>query len=180
MMRTVKILWRNFILSRSNYRPGISALVLLAMAAMAMTSNATAQAGTVTPLQGQSAEQSEADKQACHGAAIQSSGFDPAQAGTASQPSGQRLRGAAAGAAAGSAAAEVQGRQHDAYENVDDDVKQDYRQNEAQSAAAAGAVIGGVSKRQDRREQAAQTSAGQQAYDGAYRSCLTARGYSVQ
>jgi len=93
---------------------------------------------------------------------------------------GLRSRTGQDGQAAIGAAAEVRGRQYDAYDKADDDLKQDYRQNEAKSAATAGAVIGGVSKRQDRRQQAAQTSAGQQAYDGAYRSCLTTRGYSVQ
>jgi hypothetical protein len=180
IMRTQRFPRRYFIIQRRDYRPGIGALVLLGCAAMTMVSNATAQTGTVTPLQGQSAEQLAADQQACHGTAVQGSGYDPAQAETARQPSGQRLRGAAAGAAAGSAAAEVRGRQYDVYDKADDDLKQDYRQNEAKSAAAAGAVIGGASKRQDRRQQAAQTSAGQQAYDGAYRSCLTSRGYSVQ
>ena len=63
---------------------------------------------------------------------------------------------------------------------VDDDVKQEYRQNDAKSAAAAGAVVGGSAQRRDRRQAAAQTSAGSQAFDSAYRSCLTARGYTVQ
>jgi hypothetical protein len=161
---------RHFIIPRHVYRPGIGVLVLLGFAAMAMINNAKAQTSTVTPLQGQSAEQ----------LAVQSSGYDPAQADTARQSSGKRLRGAAAGAAAGSAAAEVRGRQYDAYDKANDDLKQDYRRNEAKSAAAAGAVVGGASQRRDRREQSAQTAAGQQAYDGAYRSCLSGRGYSVQ
>jgi hypothetical protein len=171
---------RHFIIPRHVYRPGIGVLVLLGFAAMAMINNAKAQTSTVTPLQGQSAEQLEADKQTCNSTAVQSSGYDPAQADTARQSSGKRLRGAAAGAAAGSAAAEVRGRQYDAYDKANDDLKQDYRRNEAKSAAAAGAVVGGASQRRDRREQSAQTAAGQQAYDGAYRSCLSGRGYSVQ
>jgi len=91
-MRTERFPRRYLIIPRCDYRPGIGALVLLGCSAMMMVSNATPQTGTVTPLQGQSAEQQEADKQACHGTAVQGSGYDPAQAKTARQPSGQRRK----------------------------------------------------------------------------------------
>ena len=84
------------------------------------------------------------------------------------------------GCTAGAAAAEVRGRQYDAYDRVDDDVKREYRRNDAKSAAAVGAVIGGTAQRRERRQAAAQTSQGQSAFDNAYKSCLTAKGYTVQ
>ena len=155
-------------------------LMLIGFLTLVMSNDAAAQSASVTPLQGQSAEQIEADKQACYGTAVQSSGFDPAQATAGTQPSGARVRGAARGAAAGATAAEVRGRQYDAYDRIDDDLQQEYRRNEAKSTAAAGAVVGGAAQRRERRKQAAQSSKGQQAFSSAYTSCLMARGYAVQ
>lgn len=50
----------------------------------------------------------------------------------------------------------------------------------AAGAAAGEAVVGGTAQRRERRPSAPEASAGSQAFDTAYRSCLTARGYSVQ
>lgn len=131
----------------------------------------------VAPIKGQSAQQVEMDKQQCYSSAVQTSGYDPAGPAGGRQPAGGRARGAAVGAAAGATAAEVRGRQHEAYDRIDDDVKQEYRRQDAKPAAAAGAVVGGAAQRRDRRQTSAQAA---QAFDTTYRSCLTARGYSVQ
>lgn len=149
------------------------ASLLMGITLAALSGALMAQAATVTATKGQSPQQIEADKQQCYGSAVQSSGYDPASSHPAT---GGRARGAAVGAAAGTAAAEVRGRQYDAYDRVDDDVKREYRQRDAKSAAAAGAVVGGTAQRRERRE----TAADAQAFDNAYRSCLTARGYAVQ
>ena len=163
---------------RRGSRIGVSLTAGLAL--LAMSAAAVAQTATVTPTKGQSPQQVEADKQQCYGAAVQSSGYDP-DASQAAQPAGGgRARGAAAGAAAGAVAAEARGRQYDAYDKIDSDVKQEYRQKDAKSAAAAGAVVGGAAQRRERRQGAAEASTGSQAFDNAYRSCLTSRGYAVQ
>ena len=117
-------------------RVGLSLTVGLTL--LAMGAAAGAQTATVTPTKGQSPQQVEADKQQCYGAAVQSSGYDPAASQAAQPAAGGRARGAATGAAAGAAAAEVRGRQYEAYDKVDDDVKQEYRQNDAKSAAPGG------------------------------------------
>lgn len=154
--------------------------VLAGAALLALHNGEAAQGMAVMPLKGQSAQQAEADKQQCYSTAVQTSGYDPSGAQGTKQPAGGRVKGAAVGAAAGAAAAEARGRQHEAYDRIDDDVKQEYRRQDAKSAAAAGAVVGGAAQRRDRRQSSAQAAQGAQAFDSAYRSCLTARGYSVQ
>lgn len=158
----------------------VGASLMTGLGLLVLSAVAGAQTVTVTPTKGQSPQQVEADKQQCHGAAVQSSGYDPAASQAAQPAAGGRARGAVAGAAAGAAAAEVRGRQYEAYDKIDDDVKQEYRQKDAKSAAAAGAVVGGTAQRRERREAAAGASTGTQAFDNAYRSCLSARGYAVQ
>lgn len=102
---------------------------------------------TVTPAQGQTAQQVGSDQAACASTAQQSSGHNPSQtvATAALQPQvGGRVKGAATGAAAGAVGAQVRGNQYQAYNNLSDDAQQQYRQNQAKSAAAAGAVVGGM------------------------------------
>jgi hypothetical protein len=139
-----------------------------------------ASAQSVTPLQGQSAEQMQKDMAECQSLAQQSSAPAPV---SAPPPRGERARGALVGAAAGAAAAEVRGQQHEAYDKVSDDVKQEYRQNQAKEAAAAGAVVGGAKQRRARREQSqageAQAAQAGQASQQAYQGCLMGRGYGV-
>jgi hypothetical protein len=152
---------------------------------------AVANAESVTPTQGQSAEQTQKDITECQGIAKQSTGVDPAQVSAPPPPSapeaGGRVRGAAAGAAAGAVAAEVRGQQHEeVYDRMSDDAKQEYRQNQAKETAAAGAVVGASRQRQNRREnrraeqaQAEQANTALSAFDQAYRGCLAGRGYTV-
>ena len=79
-------------------RVGLSLTVGLTL--LAMGAAAGAQTATVTPTKGQSPQQVEADKQQCYGAAVQSSGYDPAASQAAQPAAGGRARGAATGAAA--------------------------------------------------------------------------------
>ncbi|MFJ7311458.1 hypothetical protein ACIQVE_01550 [Pseudomonas sp. NPDC098747] len=140
-----------------------------------------AQAETIYPTKGQSAQQVQQDVNECRRATASTA--PPPPPGT-SQISGGRVRGAAVGAAAGAVGAEVRGRRHDdLYDQVDDSVKQDYRQNNAKSAAATGVIIGGArqrqERRQERRENQAQVVNAQSTSSAAYLGCLQGRGYSV-
>ena len=139
---------------------------------------------SVQPAKGQPPEQVQRDMADCQGLASQQSGYNPSQ--VAAQPAkpqvGGRAKGAAAGAAAGAVGAEARGRQYDNYDKAGDDAKQEYRQNEAQGAAAAGAAVGASRQRQQRRETrqtTEQQAKAASAYDTAYKSCLTPRGYVV-
>ncbi|MFI8745453.1 hypothetical protein ACIGKL_09870 [Pseudomonas sp. NPDC077186] len=131
-----------------------------------------AQAETLTPLQGQSPEQIQADISSCQAQAGGSQTQD-------NSVGGERLRGAAKGAAVGATAAQIRGNRHDeVYDRVDDDIKQEYRQNQARDAAAVGMAVGGSRQRQERRENRRNDSAGDNAQQ-AYINCMSGRGYSV-
>lgn len=149
---------------------GVSLLML------ATTFSPGVSALTITPMQGQTPEQTQKDQADCTSIAQQTAGAQTQPAA----PKGGRARGAAVGAMAGAAHAEAQGRQHEAYGNVNEDIKQEYRQNDAKSAAAAGVVVGGAKQRRDRREASEQSATSSQAFDQAYSSCLMGRGYSVK
>ncbi|VXB13421.1 hypothetical protein [Pseudomonas sp. 8O] len=132
-------------------------------------------AETLTPLQGQSPEQIQADIATCQS----QTGFTGQSSSSDDSRGGERLRGAAVGAAAGAAAAEVRGRNHDdAYDRVDDDIKQEYRQNQAKDAAAVGMAVGGSRQRQDRREDRRNERSSEDAQQ-AYSACMSGRGYSI-
>ena len=149
-----------------------------------------AQNPPVQPTQGQSAEQVAKDQSECQASAKQSSGFDPAAPAPPDsgkeRHAGGRVKGAAAGAAAGAVAAEVRGRDHEAYDQIGDEAKQQHRQNEAKDAATVGAAVGAAKQRQDRRSDRREDRSAEKqqeekkaAYDQAYKSCLSARGYTT-
>jgi hypothetical protein len=157
-----------------------------------------AHAETVTPTQGQTPDQIQADTAACQTQA--KSAYDQALASanqTAAtstapppQPSGGRLRGAAVGAAAGSVSAEMDTNDREDA-RVGGNAQEEYKENEAQEAAAKGAAIGGVKQRQSRRQQAEaqeqqaqqQSASATQSADSAskqaYSTCMSSKGYAV-
>ena len=146
-----------------------------------LTGAVAAAAETVTPLNGQSAEQMQADIAACQAQVAQQTA--PAQT-TAAPPVGGRARGAAAGAAAGAIGAEVRANDdYERYDDLDSDVKEAYRREEAEDAARAGAAIGASRQRRERREVRQQNADAQaqstQAQQQAYSACITAKGYSA-
>jgi len=132
----------------------------------------------VYPANGQSQEQMEKDKSECYTWAKQQTGFDPAQAQSATPPetqsqglSGERARGAARGAAVGAAVGAIGG---DASKG-------------AAAGAAAGTVGGGMRKREQKREQAqvqeqqaAAYSQNQSDYNRAFSACMEGKGYTVK
>ncbi len=158
------------------YRTGAAYFSLL----LALLVSGPLQAVTVTPMQGQTSEQIQADMAACQTQASQAA---PPATTSAPAPQGGRIRGAAVGAAAGAASAQVKGNQYQAYDKLDSDVQQQYRQNQAQSAAAAGAVAGAAQQRQQRRQSQQQqqqaAAQSQQKSSDAFNACMGARGYSV-
>jgi len=119
------------------------------------------------------------DKSECYSWAKQQTGFDPMQAGSASQPSaqtqpsgGERIRGAARGAAVGAVVGEI----------ANDDAGKG-----AAAGAAGGAMIGGMQKRgkqrqqaQAQQEQSAAVAQKQNDYNRAFGACLEGRGYTVK
>jgi hypothetical protein len=135
----------------------------------------------IYPARGQSPQQEQFDKGQCYGWAVQQSGFDhanpqvytppPPQAGA---PQGGLFRGAAGGAALGAVGGAIGG--------------------DAGQGAAIGAAVGGLfglmrRARQSEEQQQQQQSyaAGQQnalaqghaAYNRAFSTCMTGRGYTV-
>ncbi len=132
----------------------------------------------VYPNAGQTPEQMSQDRTACDTQAAAQSGFHPSQpppSASAPQPGGQRLAGAARGAAVGGIRTQTTSKNDREVENV------------TGAAAAAGAMAGGARQRRDRRQQTAQTQQQQQAYgqqqsayNQAFASCMTARGYRLQ
>lgn len=144
------------------------ALAMLAAPAMAQTAApSTAPVATVTPLQRQSADRIALDKAQCQNSATQATGFIPGTAPpppTAQAPTGNRARGAAVGALTGQVVGGSPG-----------------------AGAAAGAVAGGSATRAQRRQDSAQQASSAQtfqqqqaAWQTSFRTCLTARGYSVK
>ena len=123
-----------------------------------------AYAATVTPLQGQTAEQAGADQQQCAAQASSQSGYNPNA--TAPTPQvGQRAAGAVRGAAAGKVVSNVT-------KNSTDDAME--------GGAKLGALAGGGQQRRNNREQRQQTQQQAGAYNSAFSACLQARGYAVQ
>ena len=149
-----------------------------------ITGSALGQNLYIYPQRGQSPEQQDRDRYACHSWAVQQTGFDPTRAQTASapppssyqtQPGAGALGGAARGAALGAVGGAIAG---DAGKG-------------AAISAATGALFGGMRRRQQyRQQQQAQerfyaqhlTVAAQEhnAYNRAMTACLSGRGYTVQ
>lgn len=130
----------------------------------------------VYPNKGQSAEQEDKDKYACHEWAVKQTGVDPTQPAQSYQPAyasaheGGLLRGGARGAALGAVGGAIGG--------------------DAGKGAAIGAAVGALGgifrRRQEvmnqyaRQEQEAAVHRNAvQAYDRAYDTCLKGRGYTV-
>jgi hypothetical protein len=147
-------------------RCAVLAIMVLASAAVAGTGSVT-----VTPLKGQSADQTARDQADCGAAATSATGYDP---NTASAAKGERAKSAAKGAAVGAAAAGLQGGE--VYDRAGDEAQQEYRQEKAADAAKVGAVAGGHRQRKERRDDRSTS----EAWDQSYRSCLSGRGYSVK
>lgn len=138
--------------------------VMAVAALVAMpTIAANGQQAYVYPTQGQSPEQQNRDQGECHGWAVQQSGHNP-YAGSAAQPTGGVVRGAAGGAAIGAVAGAIGG---DAGEG-------------AAAGAAAGALFGGLRQNRQRRQQSHQSAQMQDAYTRAFAACMEGRGYSVR
>lgn len=168
---------------RTALRKRLPKFALLALA-LILPLAAAAQSGQlyIYPQKGQSPEQQDKDRYACHTWAVQQTGFDPSRAYPSnpntldpqpyrpSQP--HVLRGAGRGAALGAVGGAITG--------------------DAGKGAAAGAAMGGLAggfKRMDeRRQQQASQQYAQQAqvskagaeYQRAMAACLDARGYSVK
>jgi hypothetical protein len=82
----------------------IDKLIVVAAALVAMpTIAAMGQQAYVYPMKGQTPQQQNQDQGECHGWAVQQSGHNP-YAGSAAQPTGGVVRGAAGGAAIGAVA----------------------------------------------------------------------------
>jgi len=131
-------------------------------------------APVVYPAKGQSAQQQQSDQGECHAWAVQTTGVDPAQVATqstqqaASQPGGERVRGAARGALGGAAVGAIAG--------------------DAGKGAGVGAVVGtmagGHRARQNQanaqQQGQAQKNAQIDTYYRGYAACLEGRGYTVK
>ena len=127
-------------------------------------------APVVYPAKGQSAQQQQSDQGECHAWAVQTTGVDPAQVATqstqqaASQPGGERVRGAARGALGGAAVGAIAG--------------------DAGKGAGVGAVVGtmagGHRARQNQanaqQQGQAQKNAQIDTYYRGYAACLEGRG----
>jgi len=165
---------------RFRAKRGLSALVLAL--ALAVGSPGWAQQGLyIYPAKEQSAQQQEKDKYECNQWAVQQTGFNPMDAPTATAPPppqqaprGGTVRGGLRGAGAGAAIGAISG--------------------DAGKGAAYGALAGGVLGGARRREQVRDNAYAQQNYEnqqaasyqqrrgqweGAYKTCLTGRGYTV-
>lgn len=122
----------------------------------------------IYPAAGQSPQQQQQDQYQCYSWAVQQSGYDPSNPAAPSSPqpgsaAKETLRGGARGAAAGAAIGAIAG--------------------DAGKGAAIGAVAGGLRRgfqERDRQQQAASAPPpGLDNYNRAMKSCLGARGYSV-
>ncbi len=122
----------------------------------------------IYPAKGQSSQQQQQDQYQCHVWSVQQSGFDPSNppVQNTSKPGGaarETLRGGARGAAAGAAIGAIAG--------------------DAAKGAGIGAAAGGLKRgfqERDRQQQAASAPPpGLDNYNRAMKSCLGARGYSV-
>jgi hypothetical protein len=128
---------------------------------LALLLPAAAQKPSAYPAKGQSAATQTKDDGECLGWAQQSTGINPSAPPPAQGPSGERVRGAARGAVGGAAIGAIAG----------DTGKG------AGVGAVAGTMAGGHRKRQ--KEAAAQASTAD-AFNRAYASCMSGRGYSVK
>lgn len=154
---------------------------LAALAALVGAVPASAQQLMVYPERGQSPQQQQQDRGACHAWAVQQTGVDPAQRTAAPPPppqtgrQGEVVRGAARGAAVGAVGGAITGN--------------------AGTGAAAGAAMGGLIGGMRRRDQAraqqqqyeqsvaqhqAAQAQGLDAYNRALSACLAGRGYTVR
>ena len=133
----------------------------------------------IYPSRGQSPQQEQFDKGQCYSWAVQQSGFDPANPQVytppptqTTAPQGGLFRGAAGGAAMGAVGGAIGGN--------------------AGEGAAIGAAVGGLfglmrrarwaEEQQQQSYQAQQQSAmaqGHTAYNRAFSTCMTGRGYTV-
>lgn len=116
----------------------------------------------------------------CQSIAQQQTGYNPNAAPATTEPqAGGRARGAASGAMAGAAKGRSKANQ---YGNVPDEVAEEYTKNQMQDAAKAGAAAGAAKQRQERRQGAMgqQQSDAANAYNQAYASCMTAKGFPGQ
>ena len=157
------------------------AVFLLAALALSIPVLAAGQV-FIYPARGQSPQQQEFDKGQCYSWAVQQSGFDPANPQVAAAapppqpvaPQGGLFRGAAGGAAMGAVGGAIGG--------------------DAGKGAAIGAAVGGLfglmrrarwAEEQQQQQQsymAQQQSAmaqGHAAYNRAFSTCMTGRGYTV-
>jgi len=156
--------------------------VALASLALGIPLPSAAQQGLyIYPAKGQDSQQEEKDKYECNQWAVKQTGFNPMNAPTATAPPppeqqrrGGLLRGGAMGAGLGAIGGAIGG--------------------DAGKGAAIGAIAGGVLGGVRRREQVRDEAAAQQnwaqnqtaSYDqrrgqwlGAYKTCLSGRGYTV-
>jgi predicted lipid-binding transport protein (Tim44 family) len=162
--------------------PRLKGLTVFALAASIACSPVLATAQVyIYPSRGQSPQQEQFDKGQCYAWAVQQSGFDPANPQVytppppqASAPQGGMLRGAAGGAAMGAVGGAIGGN--------------------AGEGAAIGAAVGGLfglmrRARMEREQQEQQQSyqaqqqgamaQGHAAYNRAFSTCMTGRGYTV-
>lgn len=131
-------------------------------------------APVIYPAKGQTAQQQQGDQGECHAWAVQTTGIDPAQVAAApppqaaSEPGGERLRGAARGAVGGAAIGAIAG----------DTGKG------AGIGAVVGTMAGGHRARQNQAASQQQARTQQQSqvntYYRAYAACLEGRGYTVK
>jgi OmpA family protein len=155
--------------------------VALAVLVLTVPFAAMAQQVFIYPSRGQSPQQEQFDRGQCYSWAVQQSGFDPANPQVYTPPppppgapQGGLFRGAAGGAALGAVGGAIGG--------------------DAGKGAAIGAAVGGLfglmrrarwSEEQQQQQQAYQAqqqntmAQGHAAYNRAFSTCMTARGYSV-
>lgn len=151
----------------------VSILVVLASA---LAAPAIAQDLMIFPNSGQSQDQQNQDRGACHVWAVDNSGFDPAASPGAPPSSGQAKkggvgRGAMRGAAGGAIIGAITGNAGKG----------------AAIGAAGGGMMGGMRRNDQRRNQQAadqqwanQQRAGRDTYNRAVSACLEGKGYTVR
>jgi len=156
-------------------------VALAGLAALAAAGPVWAQQLMIYPEKGQSPQQQQQDRGACHAWSVQQSGFDPAAPRAAAPPppqtgpQGQVLRGAARGAAVGAVGGAITG---DAGRG-------------AAAGAAMGGLIGGMRRADQNRaqqqqyeqavaQQQASQAQGMDGYNRALSACLAGRGYTVR
>lgn len=159
---------------------GLTALCLAAT----VVGGAWAKQLFVYPAQGQSQEQMERDKFACHQFARDSSGFDPMQQPSTTSPAPAQPEGSVAGGAGKGAL--IGGLGGAAVGAVAGDTGKG-----AAIGAIGGGLFGGMrssnqqsqarqSRQQWEQQQAAQSAANWDNYNRAYSACLEGRGYTVR